>query len=176
MEPMKQSMNPLTPLAQQLCLSPTLQINELVQKKQIEGHRIVHLGFGEATFPIQKDVLQAHRAASQQASYLPVAGLMMLREVASTTHHFEAHALLAYRLTNIYSLSRSFKVTVWESQSSRTRWWWRPGQNHCFSHFSISFKEMSCFLGRPGSVTSHKFCMLESGSSGWRQMRKTDIR
>lgn len=73
--------NPLTFLAQQLCLSPTLQINELVHKKQAEGHRVVHLGFGEATFPIAEHVLKAHREASEETSYQPVAGLMKLREV-----------------------------------------------------------------------------------------------
>ncbi|KAK6385597.1 uncharacterized protein PV06_08171 [Exophiala oligosperma] len=72
--------NPLTFLAQQLCLSPTLQINELVHKKQAEGHRVVHLGFGEATFPIAEHVLKAHREASEETSYQPVAGLMKLRE------------------------------------------------------------------------------------------------
>ncbi|KAL2417902.1 Aspartate aminotransferase [Exophiala dermatitidis] len=72
--------SPLTHLAQQLRLSPTLQINELVQKKQAEGCRVVHLGFGEATFPIEKNVLKTHREACEETSYLPVAGLMKLRE------------------------------------------------------------------------------------------------
>lgn len=70
--------SPLTHLAQQLRLSPTLQINELVQKKQAEGCRVVHLGFGEATFPIEKNVLKTHREACEETSYLPVAGLMKL--------------------------------------------------------------------------------------------------
>ena len=73
----------LTPLAQQLQLSPTLHINELVHRQQSKGRRIVHLGFGESTFPIQRDVLQAYRDASRTTSYLPVAGLPKLREVSS---------------------------------------------------------------------------------------------
>jgi hypothetical protein len=72
----------LTALAQQLHLSPTLQINELVAQKRAKGHKVVHLGFGEATFPLQKDVLDRHRSASQQTSYLPVAGWLELREVS----------------------------------------------------------------------------------------------
>ncbi|KAH6867576.1 pyridoxal phosphate-dependent transferase [Thelonectria olida] len=70
----------LTPLASQLRLSATLEINELVQQRFAQGHEIVHLGFGEATFPIQKDVAAVHRAASDSTSYLPVPGLMKLRE------------------------------------------------------------------------------------------------
>ncbi|KAJ8117395.1 hypothetical protein OPT61_g1386 [Boeremia exigua] len=70
----------LTPLARGLRVSATLEINELVQQRLNAGKSVVHLGFGEATFPIQKDVLQAHRDASSDTSYLPVAGLPKLRE------------------------------------------------------------------------------------------------
>ncbi|KAJ4254510.1 hypothetical protein NW762_010109 [Fusarium torreyae] len=70
----------LTPVAQGLRLSATLEINELVQDRLNAGNSVVHLGFGEATFPMQKDVLQAHRDASSDTSYLPVAGLLKLRE------------------------------------------------------------------------------------------------
>lgn len=78
---MGQSKTALTAVARQLHLSPTLQINELVREKQSQGHRVVHLGFGEATFPLQKVVLERHRSASNQTSYLPVAGLTKLRKV-----------------------------------------------------------------------------------------------
>lgn len=72
----------LTPLAQGLQLSPTLEINELVRRRLESGNSVVHLGFGEATFPMQKDVLHAHQEASSDTSYLPVAGLTKLREVS----------------------------------------------------------------------------------------------
>ncbi|UKZ84009.1 hypothetical protein TrVFT333_011825 [Trichoderma virens FT-333] len=72
--------NILTALASQLRLSATLEINELVQRRVANGHKVVHLGFGEATFPIQPNVVAAHRQASDITSYLPVAGLMKLRE------------------------------------------------------------------------------------------------
>ncbi|KAM0250021.1 hypothetical protein ACHAQJ_008790 [Trichoderma viride] len=71
----------LTALASQLRLSATLEINELVQQRIARGYKVVHLGFGEATFPIQQNVIAAHRQASDITSYLPVAGLMKLREV-----------------------------------------------------------------------------------------------
>lgn len=73
----------LTALASQLRLSATLEINELVQQRAAKGHKIVHLGFGEATFPIHQNVIAAHRQASDITSYLPVAGLAKLREVCT---------------------------------------------------------------------------------------------
>lgn len=72
----------LTPVAQGLRLSATLEINELVRKRLGTGKGVVHLGFGEATFPVHEDVLQAHRVASSDTSYLPVAGSLELREVS----------------------------------------------------------------------------------------------
>ncbi|CAK7223153.1 hypothetical protein SBRCBS47491_005108 [Sporothrix bragantina] len=72
--------SPLTAVAQQLHLSPTLQINEASRLRAEKGLPVVRLGFGEATFPIQKDVLAAHRDASESTSYLPVAGLLELRQ------------------------------------------------------------------------------------------------
>lgn len=71
----------LSEQARQFRLSPTLAINELVQERLSKGQSVIHLGFGEATFPVQKDVLAAHRASSDLTSYLPVAGLIKLREV-----------------------------------------------------------------------------------------------
>ena len=74
-------MNIITPQAQELRLSATLEINELVQFRLASGRDVVHLGFGEATFPIHESVLEAHSRASRNTSYMPVAGLMKLREV-----------------------------------------------------------------------------------------------
>ncbi|KAJ6447309.1 aminotransferase [Purpureocillium lavendulum] len=73
----------LTEQSSKLRLSATLEINELVQERLNSGKRVVHLGFGEATFPLQKDVLEAHRGASQDTNYVAVAGLQALRESVS---------------------------------------------------------------------------------------------
>ncbi|GAB1213419.1 hypothetical protein ATERTT37_002568 [Aspergillus terreus] len=72
--------NIVTSTAAKLHISPTLGINELVLKTRAEGKHVVHLGFGEATFPIQKDVLQIHKDGSNTASYMPVAGTQDLRK------------------------------------------------------------------------------------------------
>lgn len=81
MESNKNEYDVLTALARQMRLSATLEINELVHRRTAKGHKVVHLGFGEATFPIQQSVAAAHREASDITSYLPVAGLAELREV-----------------------------------------------------------------------------------------------
>lgn len=78
-------MDHLTTQAKELRLSPTLEINELVQARLSQGKDVVHLGFGEATFPIHENVLKAHSTASQNTSYLPVIGLKKLREVRITS-------------------------------------------------------------------------------------------
>jgi len=70
--------------ASRMRLSPTLEINELVLAARAKGKKVVHLGFGEATFPIQLDVLAAHEEACRATSYMPVAGHMALRKVNIT--------------------------------------------------------------------------------------------
>ncbi|KAL4893100.1 pyridoxal phosphate-dependent transferase [Aspergillus ambiguus] len=70
----------VTSTAAKLHISPTLGINELVLKTRAEGRHVVHLGFGEATFPIQRDVLQIHKDSSNTTSYMPVAGAEALRK------------------------------------------------------------------------------------------------
>ncbi|KZF21947.1 PLP-dependent transferase [Xylona heveae TC161] len=72
--------NVIRSTAAKLQISPTLGINELVLKTRAEGKNVVHLGFGEATFPIQKDVLRIYREASSTTSYMPVAGTEELRK------------------------------------------------------------------------------------------------
>lgn len=71
----------IVPAASKLQLSPTLEINEAVEAVRAQGRKFVHLGFGEATFPIQKDVLAAHARSARSTSYMPVAGLHALRQV-----------------------------------------------------------------------------------------------
>lgn len=71
----------IVPAASQLQLSPTLEINEAVEAVRAQGRKVVHLGFGEATFPVQKDVLAVHERCSRSTSYMPVAGLHALRQV-----------------------------------------------------------------------------------------------
>lgn len=77
----------IVPGASHLQLSPTLAINEAVESVRARGKKVIHLGFGEATFPIQEDVLKVHEDYSRSTSYMPVAGLMSLRQVG---HMFQS--------------------------------------------------------------------------------------
>jgi aspartate aminotransferase len=81
-------------------MSPTLEINERIRALQSQGHRVVHLGFGEAGLPVA-DILRAALAAgASDNSYGPVAGSTALRE--SVAGYFsrrslttEAHQVMA---------------------------------------------------------------------------------
>jgi aspartate aminotransferase len=104
-----QAQDLLTPTAKALRLSATLEINELVRQRLDAGKQVVHLGFGEATFPMQEDVLQAHREASSDTSYLPVAGLPALREVNISC---STNLFLKCRSLRLYSLLHGFRRAV----------------------------------------------------------------
>jgi aspartate aminotransferase len=97
----------LTNTASRLRLSATLEINELAQKRLSQGQDITHLGFGEATFPVQRDVLRAHQQASDCTSYLPVAGLKELRQVRVTPPHMGFIFMILY-----YSLLLASKAVA----------------------------------------------------------------
>ena len=108
----------LTPTAKGLRLSATLEINELVRQRLDAGKRVVHLGFGEATFPMQKDVLEAHREASSDTSYLPVAGLPALREVIKSLQTIPPCMCGGLWL---FSPLHNSKRAVWAVRSSQTK-------------------------------------------------------
>ena len=61
-------------------LSPTLQINERVQQLWAQGQTVYHFGFGESRFPVQPKIAAALAANAQRKGYLPVQGLLALRE------------------------------------------------------------------------------------------------
>ena len=56
-------------------LSPTLQINELVVKKRKEGGEVLHMGFGQAPFPVVPELQEALKLAVHRKEYLPTYGL-----------------------------------------------------------------------------------------------------
>jgi hypothetical protein len=144
----------LTPTAKGLRLSATLEINELVKQRLNAGKRVVHLGFGEATFPMQKDVLQAHREASSDTSYLPVAGLPALREVSNIFQTILP--LYACVYLRLYSLLRGSKHAVWAVSSSQTKLS-SPQDPSLFSSPSSTFYRAMCsYHGPRGSAMSRR--------------------
>ncbi len=59
--------------------SATLAINAKISELLAEGHPVLHLGFGEARFPVHPKILAAFRENATARSYLPVPGLRELR-------------------------------------------------------------------------------------------------
>ncbi len=60
--------------------SPTLAINEAVARRRAQGQETIHLGFGEATFPLHPVLRQALAEALESTGYAPVAGVPKLRQ------------------------------------------------------------------------------------------------
>ena len=70
----------LAAMARELETSATLAMNEAVAKRRATGLQTIHLGFGEASFPLHP-ILRAELArAAAHTSYAPVLGLPALRE------------------------------------------------------------------------------------------------
>src|SRR5215470_4530430 len=65
--------------AQTLASSPTLAINEAIAERRAAGREVIHLGFGEATFPLHPLLQAALEEAATHTGYAPVLGLPGLR-------------------------------------------------------------------------------------------------
>ncbi|OYO11281.1 aspartate aminotransferase/hypothetical protein [Propionibacteriaceae bacterium ES.041] len=64
-------------------LSPTLAINEEIDRRRRLGLPVVPLGFGEANVPVLPELRQRLAEAADQGGYGPVAGVPELREAAA---------------------------------------------------------------------------------------------
>ncbi len=63
--------------------SPTLAIDEAVRARRAAGHRVLHLGFGEAGLPVPDGVAAVLARAARLGGYGPVAGSAAAREAAA---------------------------------------------------------------------------------------------
>jgi len=76
--------------------SATLAINEAVAARRAAGQETIHLGFGEASFPLHPLLRGALDEAAGQTGYAPVLGIAALREAIagylSRTRHLETTA------------------------------------------------------------------------------------
>ena len=66
--------------AQTLATSATLSMNEAVAKRRAEGRETIHLGFGEASFPLHPLLAKALAEAAKHTGYAPVLGVPELRQ------------------------------------------------------------------------------------------------
>ncbi len=71
---------PLASLAQTLAPSATLAINEAIAARRAEGRQVIHLGFGEASFPLHPALRAALMEHATSTSYAPVLGIPALRQ------------------------------------------------------------------------------------------------
>jgi aspartate aminotransferase len=69
----------LAPRSQTLTTSATLAMNEAVAARRAAGHQVIHLGFGEASFPLHPLLKTALHEAATHTSYAPVQGILPLR-------------------------------------------------------------------------------------------------
>lgn len=60
-------------------VSATLRMNEAVAARRAAGQRTIHLGFGEANFPLPTSLREELARASTRVEYAPVLGLPALR-------------------------------------------------------------------------------------------------
>src|SRR5437660_6368269 len=70
----------LAPATQTLPPSATLAMNEAVAKRRAAGRETIHLGFGEAAFPLHPLLKTALAEAATHTSYAPVLGIPALRQ------------------------------------------------------------------------------------------------
>ncbi len=70
----------LAPAMRRLSLSPTLAINEAVAARRAVGQVVIHLGFGEAAFPLHPLLRAALAGSATATSYPAVLGIPRLRE------------------------------------------------------------------------------------------------
>ena len=66
--------------------SATLAINEKSQQLSSEGRNIYFFGLGQSPFPIPNHVVEELRKHAHQKDYLPVKGLLALREAVALYH------------------------------------------------------------------------------------------
>ena len=79
--------------------SATLYINELSRELQAQGRDVFRLGLGQSPFPVPDTVVQALRDHAHEKDYLPVKGLLTLRQaICAYLHRTEG---LVYRPENV---------------------------------------------------------------------------
>ncbi len=70
-----------------LPLSATLAINEKSNQLRKEGKKVFKLGLGQSPFPVPESVVKALQKNAFQKDYLPVKGLLELREAVSAFNY-----------------------------------------------------------------------------------------
>ena len=70
----------------QLERSATLAINERSAEMVAAGETVYRFGFGQSPFPVPGSIVNALQENAYRKDYLPVEGMMALREVIADFH------------------------------------------------------------------------------------------
>ena len=73
-------------LVKNLKPSSTLAINETSRKLEEQGKKIFKFGFGQSPFKVPQDVVEELKNNAHQNKYLPIQGLLELRDASGKTH------------------------------------------------------------------------------------------
>ena len=83
---------PLTkPQFDSFSVSPTIHMSQLSQSMIEKGRKIYKCGFGQSPFPVPAGVVAALRQHAGEKAYLPVAGLLKLREFVAAYESKKNH-------------------------------------------------------------------------------------
>src|SRR6266568_1404841 len=96
----------LAPSLQNLASSPTLAINEAVAARRAAGRKTIHLGFGEASFPLHPLLNEALARAAKHTSYAPHARLAWRRVIPVETDAGDHHRLTPQALSEALARAR----------------------------------------------------------------------
>lgn len=138
----------INPNIKNLSVSPTLRINQKMQKLQAQGEELTHFGFGQSPFPAPALLEQALQACATQNTYLPTQGLPDLRDSIAQwmgqAFNIETHSQQIFigpgSKECIFDLLYLLEGTVLIPQGS-----W------------VSYKPMTAILGKPHKILSSTF-------------------
>lgn len=100
-------------------ISPTLAINQQMNRLAQAGKEVYRFGFGQSPFPVPAHVVKALQEHASKKDYLPTAGLTALRE--QVARHFSQRNSIAYHAENVVIGPGSKELiflTQWISEST----------------------------------------------------------
>ena len=71
--------------------SSTLVINEKSKELISKGKKVYQFGFGQSPFPVPEKIVEALKKNAHRKEYLPIQGLLKLREAISSTYDNGSH-------------------------------------------------------------------------------------
>ena len=150
---------------QDMASSPTLAINEAVAARRAAGRKTIHLGFGEASFPLHPLLNEALARAAKHTGYAPVAGISPLRKAIAAYLERTRHPAftpdqiivapgskpLLYTLLQALEGDLLLPIPSWVSYAPHARLAWRrviPVETDAGDHHRLTPQALSEALAR----------------------------